>query len=750
MSQPVKFQTLKELTVPRCEVDVLPLVASRVSLDAPALDMLASAAVEDWTFVPPVAPELGASDEAPAGIPSAEQASHEADAAWPLATALVAQLAELAERPDCANWALETQAYVERLAAASRLESSESAAVLDKLADLAAQAKRQAATLTSVEDQSSLLAAHYALSRRLAVWRCIHEVAGNPQATTAPIAVHTDRMLERLAAADAVLGQGSRSSAWRRYLLTGQTRLLAEAGEAVDEAQRRQHARRVLRRMEWPGLTDAQRRFLARPEFAELAEELRGWAAEPFDFAQLLEVLEEYEQHPSAPLARTVASYRRRLSWTSDRSVTELANQIDVHYANANIRAAISQEFLERLAATPETHVERVEDTIAGAAVRGQSHTTSHVSFRMLPDDRRLRLVLEATGEVVTNTRSAKSGAVFYSNGRAWFTAQKEIVFDGRNVMLAPAVAEAYVNDRLRDVTTDYDNVPLVNLLAQSIARQGHADAHAAAQREARQKVAARAAARLDAETAERLGQLDTRVRDTVGQRLHQLALFAEPISLQTTESRLICRYRLASDMQLGAHTARPQAPADSLLSVQVHESAVNNALVQLRLAGREMDLPGVFHAVLEAVGAANVAIPDDLPEGVLVRFDDDEPLRIDLADGRACVTIRLAEIQTEDRTWRNIMSRAYYRPQPDGMTARLARDGHIELSGDRLRFRDQLALRAIFAKVFSERRSLDLMPPRLVNHPRLADCEVTQLTIRNGWIGLAIGPGRTTLTARK
>ncbi len=750
LTQPAKFRSLEELAVPRREADVLPLVARRVSLDAPALDAVAPAAGEDWSFAPPAAPDFGLAEEIPPNAAHAGDEPQDPVSTWPQAPALAAQLTELAERQDCANWALETRARIQRLSATPSLDSSASAAELDKLAELAAQAKRQAARLTSVEDQSRMLAAHYALSRRLAVWRCVHEAAGQPGATTVPVAAHPNHMLQRLEAADAVLGQGRRSSHWRRYLLTGQTRLLAEAGSTIDELQRRQHARRVLRRMEWPGLTDVQRGFLTRAEFADLAEELRAWAAEPFDFPQLLQTLEDYERQPSASLARAIASYRRRLGWASHRSVAELANQIDVHYANANVRAAVSQDLLVLLAETPETKVERVEDTIAGAAVRGQSQTTSQVAFRVLPDEHRLRLVLEATGQVVTSTRSSKSGAVFYSNGQAWFAAQKEIMFDGRNLMLAPAVAEARVNDSLRNIATEYDNVPLVNMLAQSIARQGHADAHATAQREARQKVARRAASQLDAEAAQRLGNLDARVRDVVGERLSHLALFADPVSLQTTESRLIGRYRLASDMQLGAHTARPQAPADSLASVQIHESAVNNALGQLRLAGCEMDLPGVFNAVIEAVGAAGTQIPDDLPENILVRFDEEEPLRVDLMDGQARVTIRLAELQTEDRTWRNIMSRAYYCPEATGMTARLARDGHIELSGDRLRFRDQLALRAIFAKVFSERRALDLIPPRLARNPKLDGCELTQLTIRDGWIGLAIGPVRAPRTAKK
>jgi hypothetical protein len=107
-------------------------------------------------------------------------------------------------------------------------------------------------------------------------------------------------------------------------------------------------------------------------------------------------------------------------------------------------------------------------------------------------------------------------------------------------------------------------------------------------------------------------------------------------------------------------------------------------------------------------------------------------------------VSVRLNYLKTDNRTWRNITSRAYYEPQMNGLTARLVRTGIVELTGDHLRMRDQLALRAIFCKVFTERRVLDLIPPRAAENERLQSFQVTQLLIRDGWLGLALGPRRT------
>jgi hypothetical protein len=721
--------------------ELLPLVAREISLEGPR-ETFSTALLTTVEITPPAAPDL--TDDALLDV--AEDGAvieDQAPGAWPVPERLLAQLAELAETDGCASWALEVKERLGRLATANRVDARGSAAALEELKRLADQAAPLAAGISSPAQRTSVRAAGYALARRVEVWRSAHQLAQRPLVEHTPVSLRTEEMLQRLAEVDGVLGSGPHANDWRRYLLLPRTRLVAEAGEAADDPLRRDHASRVLRRLEWSGLTRPQRDFLAGEPFQSLAAELRAWASEPFDVPFILTSVEAYEEQPSLMLARRIAQDRLRLRWTGDPQAGEMADRLEAHYRNANVRAAVSQELLSLLAPEPQTNVHGVRDTIGGAAVRGQSETTARVDFRVIPDDRRLRLLLEADGDVATDTRSSKSGAVFLSRGQGTFRARKEIVFDGQQVIMAPAVAEADLRDGLRSVATDYDGVPLLNLLAQSIARQGHAETRFAARREAEEKMAWRVASRLDDEAEQRLAEWESRVEDRIGKPLDRMALLAMPIDLQTSSSRLIARYRLAGDLQLGAHTPRPQAPSDSLLSVQVHESAVNNALARLPLAGRETDLPGLLRDVLESVGFGGQPLPDDLPEDVELRLAGDEPVRVDLLDGQARVTIRLDYLKTDDRTWRNITSRAYYAPQSDGLSARMARTGIVELSGDHLRMRDQLALRAIFCKVFTERRMLHLVPERVAQAEKLASLEVTQLVIRDGWIGLALGPRR-------
>jgi hypothetical protein len=100
-----------------------------------------------------------------------------------------------------------------------------------------------------------------------------------------------------------------------------------------------------------------------------------------------------------------------------------------------------------------------------------------------------------------------------------------------------------------------------------------------------------RASSQLDNEVAQRLEKSKQDFEAKIVKPLRDLNLEPTAVDMQTTTERLIARYRLAARTDVSAHTPRPQAPSDSMLSVQVHESAMNNVLEQLHLHGRRAEL---------------------------------------------------------------------------------------------------------------------------------------------------------------
>jgi hypothetical protein len=198
-------------------------------------------------------------------------------------------------------------------------------------------------------------------------------------------------------------------------------------------------------------------------------------------------------------------------------------------------------------------------------------------------------------------------------------------------------------------------------------------------------------------------------------------------------------RLRLAGEDQLGAHTPRPCAPGDSLASFQAHESVVNNVLRRLELEGRTFTLAELSRHVSTRFSREEPWETDPANGDVTITFAPQDAIGVRLQNGRVELTVSIARLRKASRSWKNFKIRAFYRPQSNGLSAELVRDGIIQVIGRRLGTGSQIAVRGIAAKAFSKRRPIRLTPERLLENPGLANVEVTQLLISGGWFGAAI-----------
>jgi len=212
-------------------------------------------------------------------------------------------------------------------------------------------------------------------------------------------------------------------------------------------------------------------------------------------------------------------------------------------------------------------------------------------------------------------------------------------------------------------------------------------------------------------------------------------------IEMQTTDRRLIARYRVAADHQLAAYTPRPQAPGDSLLSVQIHETALNNFIGQMHLDGRRVQARELVRELATAVGKKDVQIPEDLRDDVYIQFADRDAMRIRFQDGRAELTMRFAEFKSGRDTWYDFAVRTTYTPQANGPDVQLVRDETIELNAPYINFSDKVALRVIFTAVLNRYTTLTLLDPKITQNPKMAGVNVSQFVIRDGWMGIALSP---------
>ncbi|HEX5445548.1 MAG TPA: hypothetical protein VFW87_17105 [Pirellulales bacterium] len=507
----------------------------------------------------------------------------------------------------------------------------------------------------------------------------------------------------------------------------------------------------VLRRLEfWEMVPD-----MASPRVAtRKTVSLRPTDAQPRrnteELARLLDHLERFEQTGLSDDGRELVDDVGRLAIDDAPTAARIRHWLEANYRNSNLRVVISADLLNRFVPKQPPVESPVRDRILGIPTRGWSSTTAELGVRLLPDAHQIRLALEVRGLVLARTTSKSGPVTIYSHSDSTYLARKVFQLNVGGIETWPAEAAASHSARLRGVETDYDDVPLLGPVVEGIARVKHAEKESEVRRVARRKVINRVQEEIDAAVEPRLTEAKTLVRRRVLTPLEGLALEPAVIDLRTSENRATMRFRLAADGQLAACTPRPMALADSVASLQIHQSLLNNIGDRLGLDGESFSLPELQQRLLDAFQLPPQAMANEFPPDLRITFAKRDSICLRFAEGRIELTLAVAELRKYPKSWRNFRVRVHYKPQIQGLDARFVRDGTVQLWGQRFGNQPQIALRGIFSKVFSHDRDLRLTDDRTLADPRLHGLGVTQCVVTDGWLGLSLGPLRTVTAARR
>jgi hypothetical protein len=737
------------------------------ALDPPALDKpswdpvpLVEPIVEPSpgaTLVPRVVPRdqpdvTGGAEGGPADV---RPWSDPSPVAWPITARLDDQLQRLSAiasppagphdgsstAPTAVNlWTGRVARTLAELRSLPRLGDHRGGTLIDELERLAVEGAESAEMLEDRSLQIEWLSTSYALARRTAVWRPIWEVSSNQAVLTSAHnsgETSAPSIGQTLAAVRDDLPATGDPAGWTRFLLLDE--IDAAAGRA-DRQTQTLLAQRLLSRLDWHGIDAGQAEWLRRDSVRSLASAVRPWAQDAVDYANLLGQIERQESDAVDLGAITIADAVQTLRFAENEKAVEIASAIDTHYRNANVRIALSQAMLERVLPRSDARTVPVRTQLLGNRVRGTSRVESDLRIQLQPSPDRWSLQLQAIGNVRTQSTGLRGPVAVRTAGDSSFTAITPIEITARGVQLGDTEAEVNGRTRLRGIDTDFDGWPLIGSLMHSIAASQYEAVAPRSNRLANQKIGQQIETQLHAQLEQRVETAAEQLSEMLLGPLGKLKLNPQVTDLQTTEQRLLARYRVAGDWQLAAFTARPRAPGTSLMSLQVHQSALNNVLEQLVPRDQPMSIRQVLQSGAANFGQPQLAIPDDIPDEVMIQFAPTRPITVEIEEGIVWVTLRIMRLSRRDQgELTKFIVRAAYTPQLDGMQASLVREGHLRISGPSMSMRERLPVRAIFNKVLSANRPVPLMPPRLVDHPAVQGLAVSQLELSRGWIAIAI-----------
>jgi hypothetical protein len=458
----------------------------------------------------------------------------------------------------------------------------------------------------------------------------------------------------------------------------------------------------------------------------------------------LLACLERYETSTSVTDAAIVRAALASISESSSPTAVALARAVSDHYHAANVRVAVHRDFVSRMLPESTVTTGPVQDFVLGHPVRGRSTVEQSAAIRFVPHPTELRMELVIHGEVASRTVTASGPVAIHSRGQASFTVYKPIAVTPSGLAFGSARGTALSRAQLASIETSVDNVPLMGPLVRSFAKSQHDAARQEANREVSSKVLGRACRQVDQEAEPKFDSMAERIREKLWQPLVTLGLEPTPVALETTDDIASARLRLAAATQLAAHTPRPRAPADALVSFQVHETVANNAVGQFGFGGQRLELPQLARLVCERLGI-DPKVPDDLPDGVAVTFAREEPLRVECRDGLVHVQVSLEAFEYGRRHWYDIVAKVAYRPVVAGSQVLLEREGPIQIGGPGHEGRLEIALRTVFGKIFAKEREIPLVPAKVTQNPKLAGLRAVQAVATDGWLAIALADPKAT-----
>ncbi|MFN3189868.1 MAG: hypothetical protein ACE361_05040 [Aureliella sp.] len=642
-----------------------------------------------------------------------------------------------AEATQVQNWITTALRKINRITHEIGLEHADSDSEIESLQMIANEANRIGESLADYEVAARLIRLGYSISKRIAVWDAIRS---GLDGTSIGLAEARDPMLARQQLRDSIdqvanlLGSTPDAQAWNEFLQLDSLREWANTSgwEPVSGV-----AQSVIDRLHWPELHRSQRTFLARPEFQELAANLVAWGREPIDYRELLTSIETIESDPisreSVNLARSVQALR-----LTGGSESFVATTVNNHYRNANLRLSVSGDLLQRFLPNAQYEVRPVRQRILGADTRGSSAIQMQLHLGLIPDNTAWNVRIGVSSDMYSNTQSSRGPATFHNTSTAQIDSQRYLRFDRTGYEISSQPTNVASSDYLRKMSTDYDKLPVIGDFVRMLVREQFNQKRGLAQRITRRIIAQEADVELDRRLQESLSSAEDQLENRIVGPLEQLNLNPMVVSLGTTEKRLTVRYRVGNESQLAAHTPRPRAPGDSLLSMQLHESSINNALSQLGLSGRTWNAAELYGHLGSILQQEAWTLPEDVPEDIEIRFADTRPATVEMRDGKLRLTLRIALLRQKSSRLNieRFLVHSSYIPVANGLDAQLVRDGVVEIVSPR----NRLALRLIFAKVFVSRPRIALISERWQEDERSENLAVSQLEINDGWLAVALG----------
>ena len=422
--------------------------------------------------------------------------------------------------------------------------------------------------------------------------------------------------------------------------------------DAMDAGQKAFASKRQLQQLKM-----AVDKSIRRSAYANEAEAAQGELQ--YQVHLLIHSLLKYEHDQLGEDAENARVAWRTLRSDFPAAAAALRSVVNDNYFNHNLHFVVSEDLLSRLISDYRTESGCIAECIMGAWVTGSQNTNVDLRADIKPSYDRAMFDLNVAGNVRSSTVAQKSPATIWSQGNNYFWMNKSVQFDGRHITSTAAGFSVDTNSRITGLATKYDGIPIIRGIVRVIANQKIAESKPQSEALTAQKIRDAALPKFESETNTQFSTGN----DTLNRMFASLErkdVSPDSLSARSSNTHMALSSRTIGTSRLGGSLQPPSALIATGAAVQLHESALNNAIDALGLQGRtilEKDLATELEVALSDLFQRDIKLtkkddPQPAPaEGepeppTSFVFSTSDPIRVHFNNNQITLVMRAGVLQ--------------------------------------------------------------------------------------------------------
>lgn len=504
-------------------------------------------------------------------------------------------------------------------------------------------------------------------------------------------------------------------------------------------------------------LSDAQRKFLSREIFTDLEDAINDYLAVSSMKApkadansaklrnalrDLMAALEAYEVEGGKESAFSARDAYRAVLAAAPDGGDRISQFMRSHYFNYNFQLVTTEGFVNKLIKQERTDSGPVRDFILGARVSGTQTTNSNVTVDFKDGSNAAKINLKLSGVTRSRTRGVTSQATIFTSGYHQFWAHKPLTYDGKTL----SAAQASIRVNASNTTTGAQTgIPIFgNSIAMSEARKKRGESEAIARSRVRDRVLPEFNREVDSMVKDANKDLESKFYT----KLKDAGLYPSASIFRTNESFMRVSTRTATEDELAGGSPPSSSVPKNGISVQIHESLLNNAIDKMALRGEELTQKQVIEEFERSLGfllgkeldlskRAEEEESDEAP--IKYVFDKDDPIRFKIDDGELRMSIKAGFKQEGEE---DIPTQTITIPlslSVEGKNVQLTR-GNVQVAGEKLNIARTAVIRKKLESAIKD-RTIDGNIELPANKDRKKEIvlSINSIDATDGWLTVTV-----------